>query len=122
MSGSGTVLVQRAVDALRNAEQTVQELRAALDARDALLGMSALPELIIDLVLVTKRPPSWHLGHLSLETFELVRKRLGTTAKLSVHDDGERFLLINEERCGLIIQAQTTAPPAESSVVEEQTA
>lgn len=113
--------IERALELLHQAAREVRALQAAFDERDVLVSISApaLPELIAELVQVTKRKPSWHLGHLSMEEFEAVRQRLeASSVELSVHENGDRYLIIEETRCGLVIRAQTTAPPASAAAAE----
>lgn len=109
--------MDRTLEALRAAATHVEALQAEIDARDMIIALGAVPDLIVDLVEITRRPPTWHVGHLSAEDFERVRKLLDASAELAVHDDGARYLLIHENRGGLIIKAQTTAPPPETEAV-----
>lgn len=105
--------VDRTLEALRTAANYVEALQAEIDARDRIIALGAVPDLIVDLVEITRRPPTWHLGHLSAEAFERVHKRLGASVSpcVHVHDDGARFLTLQENCGGLVIMAQTTAPP-----------
>lgn len=98
--------VDLAIDALRAAAQHVEALSAELEVRCRLGGLPAAQALIVDLVGITRHPPRYHLGHLSALDFERVCERLGAASVLTVHPDGARYLLLQVERDGLIIQAQ----------------
>lgn len=113
--------ILRATEALRAAENAVQALQGDIEARDALIEMSHVPEIIAHLVKVTRRRPQWQLGHLSVEDFEVVRALLDAKVELRDHGNGSRYLIISEERCGLVIQAQTSAPSedAQTSAAEQ---
>lgn len=117
-----------ALEALRTAAQHVEEARRVhaveearrVHATEALVSaaaQSAASKLVAELVRATKRPPSWHLGHLDEATFEQVRELLGVAPSevrfIDLRQHGENVgcvFVLEAEVAGLRIDAQRSAP------------
>lgn len=115
-----------ALEALRSAAMHVEDLqreKEGLEQEVALLAIGGSSSLVLDLVRIARRAPEWNFGHLHTAEFEAIRARLDVPpvdVRLSAHDDGHCYYIIEVEREGLRLRAQRTAPGPRITYADER--